>query len=185
MAQGNAGLSQQGHRKLGAGELGVPGQGGLWEDSPLDEPPSRVVPPPGFGALGGPGAADCSASEMGRRCFGGLPTSSLVKKLPGSEKMQQVSAPSRGREDPLEKGPATHSSIPAWRKPRPRGFCWAAQCRASHRLHSAVTAHTQALWLSSFGRRAWSKPARLHSELVRGCCQLAAAQSRVSRLSCV
>ena len=40
----------------------------------------------------------------------------LVKKLP---EVQETSVLSLGREDPLEKGKATHSSILAWRNPRP------------------------------------------------------------------
>ena len=35
------------------------------------------------------------------------------------------SAQSLGQEDPLEKGMATHSSIPAWRIPMDRGAWWA------------------------------------------------------------
>ena len=41
----------------------------------------------------------------------GLPSGSAVKKLPA---MQKVQFQSLGWEDPLEKGMATHSSIPAW-----------------------------------------------------------------------
>ena len=37
-----------------------------------------------------------------------------VKNLPA---MQETQVPSLGREDPLEKGMATHSSILAWRIP--------------------------------------------------------------------
>ena len=37
-----------------------------------------------------------------------------VKNLPA---MQEIQVPSWGREDPLEKGMATHSSIFAWRIP--------------------------------------------------------------------
>ena len=37
-----------------------------------------------------------------------------VKNLPA---MQETQVPSLGREDPLEKGMATHSSILAWRSP--------------------------------------------------------------------
>ena len=36
----------------------------------------------------------------------------MVKNLPA---MQETQDPSLGREDPLEKGMATHSSLPAWR----------------------------------------------------------------------
>ena len=38
----------------------------------------------------------------------------MVKDLP---KMQKTQVPSLGREDPLEKGMATHTSILAWRIP--------------------------------------------------------------------
>ena len=47
-----------------------------------------------------------------------------VKNLPA---MQEIQAQSLGREDPLEKGMATHSSILAWRIP------WTQE---SGRLHS-------------------------------------------------
>ena len=39
----------------------------------------------------------------------------IVKNLPA---MQETQVQSPGREDPLEKGMATHSSILAWRIPR-------------------------------------------------------------------
>ena len=48
-------------------------------------------------------------------CFlitGGLLRGSSVKNQPT---MQEIGVQSLGREDPLEKGMATHSSIPAWR----------------------------------------------------------------------
>ena len=38
----------------------------------------------------------------------------MVKNLPA---MQEAQVQSLGWEDPLEKGTATHSSIPAWRTP--------------------------------------------------------------------
>ena len=38
----------------------------------------------------------------------------MVKNLPAG---QETQVRSRGQEDPLEKGMATHSSIPAWRIP--------------------------------------------------------------------
>ena len=41
-----------------------------------------------------------------------------VKNLPT---MQDTWVQSLGQEDPLEKGMATHSSIPAWRIPRKEG----------------------------------------------------------------
>ena len=44
----------------------------------------------------------------------GFPSGSAVKNLPA---MQETRVRSLGREDPLEKGMATHSSILAWRIP--------------------------------------------------------------------
>ena len=38
----------------------------------------------------------------------------MVKNLPPK---QETQVPSLGQEDPLEKGMATHSSIPAWKIP--------------------------------------------------------------------
>ena len=46
----------------------------------------------------------------------------LVKNLPA---MQETWVRSLGREDPLEEGMATHSSILAWRIPKDRG-AWQA-----------------------------------------------------------
>ena len=44
----------------------------------------------------------------------GFPGGSVVKNLPS---MQETQVPSLGREDPLEKEMANHSSILAWRIP--------------------------------------------------------------------
>ena len=47
-----------------------------------------------------------------------LPGSSAVKNPPAMQEMQQTQETwvrSLSQEDPLEKGMATHSSIPAWR----------------------------------------------------------------------
>ena len=46
--------------------------------------------------------------------FYGFPGISVVKNLPA---IQETWVQSLGREDPLEKGMATHSSILAWRIP--------------------------------------------------------------------
>ena len=46
----------------------------------------------------------------------------MVKNLPA---MQETLVRSLGREDPLEEGMATHSSILAWRIPMDRGVWWA------------------------------------------------------------
>ena len=45
-----------------------------------------------------------------------------VKKLPV---VRETEVQSRGWEDPLEEGMATHSSILAWRIPLDRGAWWA------------------------------------------------------------
>ena len=47
----------------------------------------------------------------------------MVKNSPA---MQESRVRSLGREDPLEKGMATHSGILAWRIPMDRGAWWAA-----------------------------------------------------------
>ena len=46
--------------------------------------------------------------------FGGFPGGSVVKKPPAK---QETCVQPQGREDPLEKEIATHSSIVAWRIP--------------------------------------------------------------------
>ena len=47
----------------------------------------------------------------------GFPGGSVVKNLPAMQETQKMLVRSLGREDPLEKGMATHSSILAWRIP--------------------------------------------------------------------
>ena len=47
----------------------------------------------------------------------GFPGGSAVKNLPAMQEMQETWVGSLGREDPLEEGMATHSSILAWRIP--------------------------------------------------------------------
>ena len=46
--------------------------------------------------------------------YGGFPSGSVVKNSPAKQEMQ---AQSQGREDPLEMGKATYSSILAWEIP--------------------------------------------------------------------
>ena len=46
----------------------------------------------------------------------------MVKNLPAVRETQVLSM---GRNDALEKGMATHTSILAWRIPMDRGACWA------------------------------------------------------------
>ena len=52
----------------------------------------------------------------------GLPDGSVVKNLPS---VQETQVGSLGREDPLEKGMAIHSSILAWSIPMDKG-AWRA-----------------------------------------------------------
>ena len=47
----------------------------------------------------------------------GFPSGSVVKNLPAMQEAQEMWVRSLGREDPLEKEMATHSSILAWRIP--------------------------------------------------------------------
>ena len=54
--------------------------------------------------------------------FWGLPGGSAVKNSPA---IQEKWVCSLGREDPLEKDMATHSSIFAWKNPIDRGAWWA------------------------------------------------------------
>ena len=47
--------------------------------------------------------------------FAGFPGGSAVKNLPAMQETQEMWVRSLGREDPLEEGMATHSSLLAWR----------------------------------------------------------------------
>ena len=47
----------------------------------------------------------------------GFPSGSVVKNPPAMQEMHETSVQSLGREDPLEEGMATHSSILAWEIP--------------------------------------------------------------------
>ena len=46
-----------------------------------------------------------------------FPGGSVVKNLPAMQKMQKTQVRSLGKEDALEEGMTTHSSILAWRVP--------------------------------------------------------------------
>ena len=54
---------------------------------------------------------------------GASQVSQWVNNLPA---MQEMQVQSLGREDPLEEGMATHSSILAWRIPMDKGAWWGA-----------------------------------------------------------
>ena len=60
----------------------------------------------------------------------GFPGGSVVKNSPAVPEPQEMRVRSLGREDPLEEGMATHSSILAWRIPMDRG-AWQA---TTHRV---------------------------------------------------
>ena len=47
----------------------------------------------------------------------GFPSDQQVKNLPAAQETQETGVRARGREDPMEEGMATHSSILAWRIP--------------------------------------------------------------------
>ena len=49
----------------------------------------------------------------------------VVKNCLPAQETLEMQVPSLGREEPLEEGTATHSSIPAWRIPMDRGSWWA------------------------------------------------------------
>ena len=60
----------------------------------------------------------------------GLPHGLVVKNLPAIQEPQETQFQSLDREDPLEEGMATHSSILAWRMCMDRG-AWQA---TAHRV---------------------------------------------------
>ena len=65
----------------------------------------------------------------------GFPGGSVVKNPPAVQETQEIGVRSRGQEDPLEEGTATHSSILAWRIPwteEPGGL----QSMGSQRSHT-------------------------------------------------
>ena len=58
-----------------------------------------------------------SAAFKGLCVYVGIPPCPVVKNPPAIQEMQETQIRSLGREDPLEKEMATHSSILAWRIP--------------------------------------------------------------------
>ena len=72
---------------------------------------------PGTGEPGGLPGHDWSDLAAAAVCSLGFPGGSLVKNLPKMQEPQESRVPFLGREDPLEEGIATHSSILAWRIP--------------------------------------------------------------------
>ena len=81
----------------------------------------------------------------------------MVKRLPA---LQETWVRSQGREDPLEKDTATHSSILAWRIPwteEPGGL----QSIGSKELYTTERVH----FLSFFNRKMWRTD--LRSQMVK------------------
>ena len=58
----------------------------------------------------------------------GIPGGSLGKESPAAQETQETRVQSLSREDPLEEGMVTHSTILAWgvQNPMDRGAWWAA-----------------------------------------------------------
>ena len=65
----------------------------------------------------------------------GLPSGSVVKNPPPMKKLQETQVQSLSREDPLEEGMTSHSSILAWRIRMDRG-AWQATV---HRVTKSQT----------------------------------------------
>ena len=63
--------------------------------------------------------------------FLGFSEAQMIKNLPA---MQETWVLALGQEDPLEKGMATHSSIPARRIPMDRGAWWTTQSMGLQRV---------------------------------------------------
>ena len=77
----------------------------------------------------------------------GFPRGSAVKNLPAMQEPQETWIHSLGREDPLEEGKATHSSILAWRIPwteEPGGLQSMESHLALKRLSTHTHTHTHA-----------------------------------------
>ena len=73
----------------------------------------------------------------------GLPGGSVVKNVAAMQESQETRVRSLGREDPLEEGMTTYSSILAWRIPTDRG-AWSATVHRDHKEsdRTEVTTHT-------------------------------------------
>jgi len=75
----------------------------------------------------------------------------VAQKVKNPPAMRQIWVQSLGREDPLEEGMATHSSILVWRIPMDRGAWWATVHGVTKRqtqlkqlsMHACTHRHTQ------------------------------------------
>ena len=80
----------------------------------------------------------------------GFPGSSLVKNLSATEELQETRVWFLGREDPLEEGMATHSSIFVWRIPwieEPGGLQSIGSQRIGHDWSDLACKHRLPWWL--------------------------------------
>ena len=68
----------------------------------------------------------------------------MAQTVKNSPATQETWVQSLGREDPLEKGIAPHSSILAWRIPMDRGAWWATSMGLQRARHDYVTNHSTA-----------------------------------------
>ena len=73
----------------------------------------------------------------------------MVKNLPAMQEPQETQVQFLGREDPLEEGVTTHSSIHAWRIPwteEPGGLQFHPVTKSQTQLKHPSTQHTNDLW---------------------------------------
>ena len=69
------------------------------------------------GSIPGSGRSAGEGISYAIQYLGASLVAQLVKNLPAMQEIQETQVQSLGREDPLEKGKAIHSSILAWRIP--------------------------------------------------------------------
>ena len=75
-----------------------------------------------------------------------LPTSLMAQMVKNLPAMQETQVQSLSREDPLEKGRATHSSILAWRNPRAEEPGWLLSLGSQRVAHDWATNTPRTLW---------------------------------------
>ena len=123
-----------------AGDPGsIPGSGrspGEWNGYPLqysclENPMDRVWQATVHGVT--------KESDMTEQVTGEDRKGSAVKNPPAMQETQEMQVRSLAREDPLEEGMATHSSILAWRIPMDRGVWWAM-------VHRVTKSHDWSDW---------------------------------------
>ena len=91
----------------------------------------------------------------------------VVKKLPTNAETQEMQVQSLGREDPLEEGMATHSSILAWRIPwteQPGGLQSTGSPRVRHDWSDLARTHTH-----RDGAQQWVNKSYRRKSLLNSC----------------